>query len=95
MREVHKTHLLAGIKSYKLDFYKYCIMRKQCRMRFKTATHKTKGILDYLHSDIWGPVRTPLKGGAQYFMSLIDDYSKKAWVYFLKNKSEAFAKFKI
>uniref|UniRef100_A0A2N9GJC7 Integrase catalytic domain-containing protein n=1 Tax=Fagus sylvatica TaxID=28930 RepID=A0A2N9GJC7_FAGSY len=45
--------------------------------------------------DIWGPVRTPSKGGAQYFMSFIDDYSRKAWVYFLKNKSEAFAKFKI
>uniref|UniRef100_A0A2N9J5P5 CCHC-type domain-containing protein n=1 Tax=Fagus sylvatica TaxID=28930 RepID=A0A2N9J5P5_FAGSY len=45
--------------------------------------------------NIWGPVRTPSKGGAQYFMSFIDDYSRKAWVYFLKNKSEAFAKFKI
>uniref|UniRef100_A0A2N9HZR4 CCHC-type domain-containing protein n=1 Tax=Fagus sylvatica TaxID=28930 RepID=A0A2N9HZR4_FAGSY len=65
------------------------------KVRFKTATHKTKGILDYVHSDIWGPVRTPSKGGAQYFMSFIDDYSRKAWVYFLKNKSEAFAKFKI
>uniref|UniRef100_A0A2N9F8B2 Integrase catalytic domain-containing protein n=1 Tax=Fagus sylvatica TaxID=28930 RepID=A0A2N9F8B2_FAGSY len=95
MRELHKRNLLTGIKSCKLDFCKYCIMGKQCRVRFKTATHKTKGILDYVHSDIWGPVRTPLKGGAQYFMSFIDDYSRKAWVYFLKNKSEAFAKFKI
>ena len=34
------------------------------------------------------------KGGARYFMSFIDDYSRKVWVYFLKNKSEAFAKFK-
>uniref|UniRef100_A0A2N9G1G5 CCHC-type domain-containing protein n=1 Tax=Fagus sylvatica TaxID=28930 RepID=A0A2N9G1G5_FAGSY len=47
------------------------------------------------HMNIWGPVRTPSKGGAQYFMSFINDYSRKAWVYFLKNKSEAFAKFKI
>uniref|UniRef100_A0A2N9GKI3 Integrase catalytic domain-containing protein n=1 Tax=Fagus sylvatica TaxID=28930 RepID=A0A2N9GKI3_FAGSY len=95
MRELHKRNLLTGIKSCKLDFCKYCIMGKQCRVRFKTATHKTKGILDYVHSDIWGPVRTPSKGGAQYFMSFIDDYSRKTWVYFLKNKSEAFAKFKI
>uniref|UniRef100_A0A2N9GEX0 Integrase catalytic domain-containing protein n=1 Tax=Fagus sylvatica TaxID=28930 RepID=A0A2N9GEX0_FAGSY len=95
MRELHKRNLLTGIKSCKLDFCKYCIMGKQCRVRFKTATHKTKGILDYVHSDIWGPVRTPSKGGTQYFMSFIDDYSRKAWVYFLKNKSEAFAKFKI
>uniref|UniRef100_A0A2N9EZR3 CCHC-type domain-containing protein n=1 Tax=Fagus sylvatica TaxID=28930 RepID=A0A2N9EZR3_FAGSY len=76
MRELHKRNLLTGIKSCKLDFCKYCIMGKQCR--------------------IFGrPVRTPSKGGAQYFMSFIDNYSRKAWVYFLKNKSEAFAKFKI
>jgi hypothetical protein len=93
--KLHKRNLLVGIKSCKLDFCKYCIMGKQCRVRFKTATHKKKDILDYVHSDIWGPVRTPSKGGAQYFMSFIDDYSRKAWVYFLKNKSEAFAKFKI
>jgi hypothetical protein len=68
MRELHKRNLLTGIKSCKLDFCKYCIMGKQCRVRFKTATHKTKGILDYVHSDIWGPVRTPSKGGAQYFI---------------------------
>ena len=95
MRELHKRNLLTGIKSCKLDFCKYCIMGKQYRVRFKTVTHKTKGILDYMHSDIWEPVRTPSKRGAQYFMSFIDDYSRKTWVYFLKNKSEAFAKFKI
>jgi hypothetical protein len=27
-------------------------------------------------------------------MSFIDDYSKKVWVYFLKNKSDTFATFK-
>jgi transposase InsO family protein len=40
-------------------------------------------------------VRTPSKGGAQYFMSFIDDYFRKFWIYFLKNKSKAFAKFNI
>ena len=48
-----------------------------------------------MHSDIWGLVRTPSKGGAQYFISFNDDYSRKVWVYFLKKKSEVFAKFKI
>ena len=52
MRELQKRNLLAGVKSCKLYFCKYCVMGKQCRMRFKTATHKTKGILDFVHSDI-------------------------------------------
>ena len=69
-------------------------MGKQCRMRFKIATYKTEGILDYVYYDILGPVQVVSKGGAWYFMSFIDDYSRKVWVYFLKNKSKAFAKFK-
>ena len=32
--------------------------------------------------------------GEYYFMLLIDDYTKMTWVTFLKEKSEAFMKFK-
>ena len=32
--------------------------------------------------------------GSQYFISIIDDYSRRVWVYFFKNKNEAFTKFK-
>ena len=30
----------------------------------------------------------------QPFVSFIDDYSRNTWIYFLKNKSEVFDKFK-
>ena len=36
----------------------------------------------------------PSLGGTRYFLTLIDDYSRKLWIYFLKNKSETFLKFK-
>jgi len=58
MLELHKRNLLKGVKTCKIDFCKLCILGKQNRVQFKTATHKTEGILDYVHLDVWGPMRT-------------------------------------
>lgn len=33
-------------------------------------------------------------GGARYYVTFIDDYSRKLFVYFMRNKSEALDKFK-
>ncbi|KAL5553358.1 hypothetical protein UlMin_040759 [Ulmus minor] len=44
---------------------------------FKTGVHKTNGALEYIHADLWGPAKTQTQGGNKYFLSLIDDYSKK------------------
>ena len=67
---------------------------KHKRVKFNTSTHTSKGILDYVHSDLWGPSRKPSLGGARYMLTIIDDYSRKIWPYFLKDKSEVFSTFK-
>ena len=59
-----------------------------------TGQYTTGKILDYVHSDVWGPTRELSLGGSQYFITFTDDFSKKVWVYCLKQKSEFFAKFK-
>jgi hypothetical protein len=33
-------------------------------------------------------------GGIFYFLTFMDDFSWKIWIYFLRHKSETFAKFK-
>ena len=63
-------------------------------MKFNTSVHTTEGILDYVHSDLWGPSRKASLGGARYMLTIIDDYSLRVWPYFLKHKSEAFSAFK-
>ena len=89
--ELHKKNLLKGVKTCKLDFCKFCVMEKQNRVQFKTATHKIEGIMDYVHSN----VRTVSRGGHMYFVIFIDDFSRKVWVHFMWHKSEMFAKFKL
>ena len=32
--------------------------------------------------------------GYAYYVYFIDDFSRKTWVYFMKNKDEVFSKFK-
>ncbi|KAI4303367.1 hypothetical protein MLD38_039008 [Melastoma candidum] len=78
----------------KLDFCEHCVFGKQKRVSFNTAVHQTKGTLDYIHSDLWGPAQVTSKGGCIYFLTLIDDFSRKVWIYFLKNKSDVFDTFK-
>ncbi|GJW20938.1 retrovirus-related pol polyprotein from transposon TNT 1-94 [Tanacetum coccineum] len=89
-----KRGLLDNHKVANLEFCEHCVMGKQKRVSFSKAIHQTKGTLDYLHADCWGPSRVPSLGGARYFLSIIDDFSRMTWVFMMKHKSEAFEKFK-
>ena len=88
-----KQGLLKGATTCKLDFCEYCVLGKQTRIQFGTAVHQTKGILDYVHTDVWGPTKTTSFGGRNYFVSFIDDYSRHTWVYPLRRKDEVLSTF--
>ena len=82
-----KHGLLKGIKTCKLDFCEHCVLGKQRRVWYGTAIHNTKGIWDYVHSNVWGPTKTPSIGGRHYSVTFVDDFSRKVWVYTKKNKN--------
>ena len=44
--------------------------------------------------DLCGPMQNTSLGGSEYFMLIIDDFSRLTWVFFLKHKSEAFLSLK-
>jgi transposase InsO family protein len=95
MQILSKRDFLSGHKVQGLEFCEHCVFGKLHRSKFPTkAVHRTKGTLDYIHMDCWGPSRVESIGGHRYFVSMIDDYSRKTWVIMMKNKSEAFNKFK-
>ena len=47
-----------------------------------------------VHADICEPIKPISNSKKRYFISFIDDYSRKVWIYFLAEKSEAFTIFK-
>nr|GEW90530.1 retrovirus-related Pol polyprotein from transposon TNT 1-94 [Tanacetum cinerariifolium] len=72
-----------------------CLFGKHARSSFlKESTSRAKEPLQLIHTDLCGPISPPSHGKNIYFMLFIDDYSRKTWVYFLKEKSYAFEAFK-
>ena len=71
-----------------------CQLGKHARTKMpkETKFHASK-ILQLVHSDVCGPFRMNSLGGAQYFVTFIDNFSKKIWIYFLANKSQVLSKF--
>jgi transposase InsO family protein len=55
---------------------------------------KAEGFLELIHSDVCGPMPSFSISAYVYYVSFIDDYSCKTWIYFLKSKDEVFSKFK-
>lgn len=52
-------------------------------------------MLDYIHVNLWGFAQVLSLSGGRYFMSMLDDYSNKVWMYILKTKYQALEKFKV
>ena len=79
--ELAKQELLCGDRMEKLKFCEHCVHGKACRAKFNARQQITKGTLAYVHADIWGPTKTPSHSRARYFLSIVDDYSRKLWIY--------------
>ena len=53
-----------------------------------------KEALELVHGDLYGPITPATCGGRQYFLLLVDDYSRYMWLQLLTSKDEAVAAIK-
>ena len=72
MQVLTKQDLLKGAETYKLKFCEHCVLDKKTKVTFGTAIHHTKGIVDYVHTDVWSSL-----DGKHYFVSIVDDCSRR------------------
>lgn len=71
-----------------------CLKCKASQLPYHSSSTRTTKRLELVHSDLCGPIKTPSLGGARYFLTFVDDYSRFVWVYMLKFKDEAVDMFK-
>lgn len=51
--------------------------------------------LQEIHADLWGPHNSPYLSGRNYVALLLDKYTRKSWILFLRLKDEFFDVFKL
>ena len=90
-----KKNQLSGLKNATLKNCAHCLAGKQRRVSFRShPPHRKSELLELVHSDVCGPIKVRSHGGALYFVTFIDDCSRKLWVYTLKSKNQVFEVFK-
>ena len=84
---------------HSFDFESYevcesCLLGKMTKAPFTGDSERVDDLLGLVHNDVCGPISSTAKGGYQYFITFIDDYSRYGYLYLMKHKDESFEKFK-
>ncbi|GJR64775.1 putative RNA-directed DNA polymerase [Tanacetum coccineum] len=81
MSILSKKNVLSGVHDINLEKCSHCLAGKHTRLAFKSRSpFRIENILDLVHFDVCGPMKTKTLGGCSYFVTFIDDHSRKrAW----------------
>ena len=97
MKLMQSKEIVTGLPKLKVEemhkVCEACQLGKQAKHAFPKDRHVSTNVLEIVHSDVWGPAKTTPMGGCKYYVTFIDDHTRKVWVYFMKEKSEVFTHF--
>lgn len=71
-----------------------CVKGKQSKLPYPSSDTRATKILELIHSDVCGPMSVNSSSGKRYFVTFIDDFSKKCFVYVIAQKNQVFKCFK-
>ena len=87
LQVLEKKNSIPFAKGTLLDPCDYCLLGKKNRVSFSRKSTKKSEILELLYYDVCGPIEVESLGGYKYFVTFIDDASRKTWVYLLNQKT--------
>ncbi len=98
LKLMKKQNLVGGLPKFRIEevmskVYEACQLGKQARHPFPIQTiHVSSKLLEMIHSYVW-TTKTESIGRCKYYVSFINDHTRKVWVYFMKHKGEVFQHF--
>ena len=94
---MQSRELVTGLPVFKvIEMQKVCNacqLGEQAKGPLPHDKHVSSNVLELVHSDVWGLAKTVCMGGCRFYVTFIDDHTRKLWVYFMKEKSEVFTHF--
>ena len=69
---------IRGIFNQSNDICEGCMKGRQTREVFPSAEHRGRQLLELVHSDVCGPINPKSLGGNRYYLTFVDDYSRKS-----------------
>jgi len=83
--------MVQGLLNFKIEktrVCKDCTLDEHAKTTFQSSEHRSRGILDLIHSNVCGPITSTSLTCNIYYVSLIDDSFLKSWIYFMNTKDE-------
>ena len=66
-----------------IDTCKGCTMGKYGKVTFHKKENRVAKILERAHSKVFGPFSTASTTKHRYYVIIVDDLSRKCWIYFM------------
>lgn len=86
MSKLVKDKILPDLDQVSLKKCEACLDGKQNKVSFHSSPpSRMENVLDLVHSEVCGPLSKSL-GRAKYFVTFIDDHSRKTQAYTIKSK---------
>ena len=88
-----RKSLIPLAKNESLSSCNHCLVGKQHKVSFGSRSKKKLEKLELVDSNVCGPMDVETLGGNKYFVTFIDDATRKVWIYLLRSKDQVFQYF--
>ena len=97
VKTISEQGMVRGLPSIRKEgrLCESCLVGKQTRQPFpKASMFRASRPLELIHADLCGPITPPTIAHNKYIFVIIDDFSRYMWTILIKEKSDAFERFK-